>query len=169
MRSRLRLARHLRMGNLQSKERLRDHSFPASAQEHGWHVGAPALTPGGVGEGMRWGRRGAAGRALPWHSLDVSCGTAPPSCKARQRPFVLVRQNSAAPKPGLGALGAPGAARQLGAAQHSAAQASETPGPGNASASKYCSSFSLSGEIKKKREPSFLECNLPPATRSHVN
>lgn len=122
----------------------------------------------GEGEGLQAVSEGMLSPcpALAQSGCELWDGT---TLKARQRPFVLVRRNSAAPKPGLGALGAPGAARQLGAAQHSAAQPSETPGPGNVSASKYCSSFSLSGEIKKKREPSFLECNLPPATRSHVN
>lgn len=128
---------------------------------HSWWGGT------GVGEGVHWGRRGAAGRAhhqgmltsaLPWHGLDVGLwdGT------------TLMQGKAAATCPGeaklssseawAGCSGCPWrwgcpchcAVRQLGAAQHSAAQASETPGPGNVSASKYCSSFSLSGEIKKK-------------------
>lgn len=90
-------------------------------------------------------------------------------------------------KPGLGALGAAcpaavppcrgcqGRSHRHNGTCEEAARGSARHGPvtqqepANVSASEYCSSLSLSGEIKKKREPSFLECNLPPATRSHVN
>lgn len=165
----------------------------------GWHMGASVRWEWGQGEvrgeSLCWGRSGGAGRVfgkgllslcmatLPWAGRDAvgRCCCGGPRCEAGQRLATLLGQNSAAeagaalqPCPRAGAVGSAltamtAPARRLRAAQPGMARASNPAGASNVSASEYCSSLSLSGEIKKKREPSFLECNLPPATRSHVN